>query len=153
MSLSSSSASSPFQWHQPLILQTPIDDIPPLLPSQRGISQIQENVLSQYFAFLNNTPTGGGKTYITLNWIRRVGNLPVIIIGPTNVRSMWLKKCQEFGVGVVGYYTHFHLAGKAIYPKSGSGTGRLIQPVCPFLRRIQNMSIRSKPTFCVTPSF
>ncbi len=84
--------------------------IPKLLSHQITHTQRLEQAIQKGFGYLDSSPTGSGKTYVTCHLARKYG-LSLVVIGPVSVLSYWEKVAALFGVAVVRVLSYHALRG------------------------------------------
>ena len=123
-------------------LDEPEEIIQPITPSQpptlfpRQIPHFNrlEQIIQLYHSYLDTSPFGSGKTYVTCALAKKYG-LQIIIVSPLAILSKWRDVASLFGIKIGGIMTYQSLRGTKTH-----------QPNNIYLTRNGN-------NFSVTPAF
>lgn len=64
-----------------------------------------QKILETSSGYIDGSPTGSGKTFVTLSVAKDLG-LPIYVICPSDVQGIWLNLSQQFRIPVVGITTY-----------------------------------------------
>ena len=81
-----------------------------LLNNQKNHFERMTKIITTNFAALDTSPMGTGKTYVTLK-IAQTFNLPVLVVAPLNVTTMWVDVAKKYGVKVIESLSYRKLGG------------------------------------------
>lgn len=70
-----------------------------------------ERIVGSFPGYIDASPTGSGKTYVTMYLAKKM-NLPLYIICPTDVESNWRDLCTRFGVNIIDVITYQSFASR-----------------------------------------
>ena len=94
---------------------TDVSTIPDKTPGKLRDHQIEhfhrlEKVVQHSFGYLDSSPTGSGKTYVTCEMAKRYG-MSLLVVGPVSILPEWRKVASEFGVNVIGTLSYSMFRG------------------------------------------
>jgi superfamily II DNA or RNA helicase len=77
------------------------------------------DIISSNHGYIDTSRMGSGKTYVTL-WIAKQCNIPILIICPVIMKSVWSDTADEFDINVIDVISYQKLRSKKRYiPKHG----------------------------------
>lgn len=82
-----------------------------IFPWQRVWYRKIQKILDEHYCYVDNSPTGVGKTFMSL-YVAIKRNLPVVVIGPATLEEDWREYALNYGVKLIDYISYHSLAGK-----------------------------------------
>ena len=81
-----------------------------LLPHQHEHFSRVDTAACKTFGYLDTSPTGTGKTYVSCNLARKY-KLNILVVGPVSVLPYWNMVAEDFGVNVLSTLSYAALRG------------------------------------------
>lgn len=82
-----------------------------IFPWQRVWYKKIQKILDEHYCYVDNSPTGVGKTFMSL-YVAIKRNLPIVVIGPATLEEDWREYALNYGVKLIDYISYHSLAGK-----------------------------------------
>jgi len=73
-----------------------------------------KRILSEWYAYLDTSQTGTGKTIIAIETAKEL-NLPMIVVGEVSTKGMWEQTCRKHGADLLQFLSYAKLRGKNDY--------------------------------------
>lgn len=82
-----------------------------IYPWQRKWYNKIKEILENHYCYVDNSPTGVGKTFMSL-YVAIKRNLPIVVIGPATLEEDWKEYALNYGAKLISYISYHSLAGK-----------------------------------------
>ena len=86
----------------------------PLYPYQEPHYQRVLSIYRDWYAYLDTSQTGKGKTIIAIE-VSKALDLPLLVIGEVSIEGMWRAKCQQYEAKLLDFMTYARLRGNNPY--------------------------------------